>query len=501
MGLAFEEDGQSKAIAAEWEIDPGLLDEADWELESIDSNDGFTVGYFVRFSEDTDRELLDQLGVSPGEFHRELSMNAFDQPDDEEEYERYRQRVAERGSGNAVGAAFAGTAFAGAAFATGDSAAAPQDDNDADDGIYSIDEPLPDVSNFIDHDFEFAEPAERPADSRRAYYIDEERFTPSQFRRLSRRRKVEAMVQWFHENYEDPAVRMPYESAEGGYQWIWGGPYDAREQIGAQFSDVSDEAAIEEAADEITSDGLFDWAPKARREDYRQDEDWNEPGDDEDLNQPAVSEDYTRTPHRRTDPTPEGEAFLTDEAGRFITDEQGRILVVTTPNTRPSASNFSDFTFGASNFSAPNAGEASRDFHQELLARVESLEASVQTYRDNLPSRGHNHPPELVEPDPISPAELRIVVQVTVELRTEAQQSQPDPVKLETQASKLKAVAGSILAWMGRKIDTAVDSAIKWAVPALGAAWVLAGPEKVYANLMAVVETVSAWAQHLSAGL
>jgi len=294
---------------------------------------------------------------------------------------------------------------------------------------------------------------------------------------------------------------MPYESAEGGYQWIWGGPYDAHEQIGDQFSDVSDEAAIEQAAAEITSDGLFDWAPKARQEDYRQDEDWNEPGEDEDMNQPVASEDYTRTARRNAEPSPEGEAFLTDEIGRFVTDEYGRRLIVTVPNTRPSASNFSDFTFGASNFSAPNVGQPSRDFHQELLARVESLEASVQTYRDNFPPRSHNHPPELVEPDPISPAELRIVVQVTVELRTEAEQSQPDPAKLEIQASKLKAVAGSILAWMGRKIDTAVDSGIKWVVPAVGAAWVLAGPEKVYANLMAVAEAVSAWAQHLSAAL
>ncbi|MBY3053356.1 hypothetical protein [Rhizobium laguerreae] len=501
MALAFGEDGQSKAIAAEWEVNPDLLYETEWELESIDSNEGFTVGYFVRFSEDTEREVLNQLGVRPGEFHRELSMNAFDQPDDEEEYERYRARASERGSGIGAGATFAGTAFVGDAFATADSASARQADDEADDGIYSIDEPLPEISKFIDDDFEFAEPADRPVDGRRAYFIDDERFTPSQFRRLSRRRKVEAMVQWFHENYEDPAVRMPYESAEGGYQWIWGGPYDAREQIGDQFSDVSDETSIEEAAAEITSDGLFDWAPKARREDYRQDEDLNLPGDDEDWNQPGASEDYTKTANRRTDSSPEGEAYLTDEAGRFITDEQGRRLVVGEPILRPAASNFSSFRFGASNFSGPSPSEASRDFHQELLARVESLEASLQTYRDNLPPRGHNHPPELVEPDPISPAEIRMVVHVTVEIRTEAEQARPDPVKLEAHASKLKAVAGSILAWLGRKIDTAVDNAIKWAIPTIGAAWVLAGPEKVYANLLAVAETVTAWAQHLSAGM
>ncbi|TBE02333.1 hypothetical protein [Rhizobium ruizarguesonis] len=428
--MALDEDRQAKAIATEWGVDPDLLDQADWEIESIDTNDGFAAGYFVRFDEETDRELLHQLGVRSGEFYRELSINAFDQLD-----------------------------------------------------------------------FELIEPAERQNDGRRAYFIDEERFTPSQFRKLSKRRKVQAMVQWFHENYEDPAVRMPYESAEGGYQWIWGGPYDAGEQIGDEFSDISDQASIDKAAAEITGDGLFDWAPKARREDYAQDEDWNLPGEDEDWNQPGSGDDYTRTVIRRTDPTPEGEAYLTDGAGRFLTDEQGRRLLVGGPISRSAASNFSNFRFAESVLSGAGSSGVPRDYHQEVLSRIESLEASLQTYRENLPPRSHNHPPELVEPDPISPIEIRLVGRVTIEIRNEVDQPQPDPVKLEEQASKLKAVAGSILAWLGRKADTAIDSAIKWAVPTLGAAWLLAGPDKVYANLLALAETVSAWAQHLASGI
>ena len=51
----------------------------------------------------------------------------------------------------------------------------------------------------------------------------------SSFRRASKARKRELMIEWFNQNFEDPAERTPYESAEGGYQWIWGGPYDARE--------------------------------------------------------------------------------------------------------------------------------------------------------------------------------------------------------------------------------------------------------------------------------
>ena len=45
---------------------------------------------------------------------------------------------------------------------------------------------------------------------------------------LTHDERVEAMKEWFWENFEDPANETPYESREGGYQWIWGGPFDAR---------------------------------------------------------------------------------------------------------------------------------------------------------------------------------------------------------------------------------------------------------------------------------
>ena len=75
---------------------------------------------------------------------------------------------------------------------------------------------------------------------------------------------VEAMVEWFHSNFDDPAMETPYESAEGGYYYVWGGPYDAREKLWDAFPDASDEL-IDRAVDEIQSDGLFDWAPAGSR--------------------------------------------------------------------------------------------------------------------------------------------------------------------------------------------------------------------------------------------
>lgn len=68
---------------------------------------------------------------------------------------------------------------------------------------------------------------------------------------------VEEMLEWFYENYEDPANGVPYESAEGGYQYYAGGPYDPVEELQEQFPDVVLER-IKLAAKQIYSDGS-DW--------------------------------------------------------------------------------------------------------------------------------------------------------------------------------------------------------------------------------------------------
>jgi hypothetical protein len=97
------------------------------------------------------------------------------------------------------------------------------------------------------------------------------------FRRVRKAEKRELMIQWFHENFEDPVKRTPYESAEGGYQWIWGGPYNAGEQLFSKFGDIVPESLIEEVAEELEKHGLVDWAPTPSRDDYDDDEPPPEP--------------------------------------------------------------------------------------------------------------------------------------------------------------------------------------------------------------------------------
>jgi Holliday junction resolvase len=70
--------------------------------------------------------------------------------------------------------------------------------------------------------------------------------------------RVTEMVDWFMDNYEDPANGVPWD--EGEYVYVLGGPYHALEELQEQFPEV-DFTDIEEAAEEIERSGT-DWIRK-----------------------------------------------------------------------------------------------------------------------------------------------------------------------------------------------------------------------------------------------
>lgn len=88
---------------------------------------------------------------------------------------------------------------------------------------------------------------------------------------------VAAIREWFYENFEDPAESTPYESAEGGYQYIWGGPYDTRDIIENVFADTASEELIAAAIAELETDSDV-WVPSTSR---RQAPEEDEPPDEE----------------------------------------------------------------------------------------------------------------------------------------------------------------------------------------------------------------------------
>jgi LmbE family N-acetylglucosaminyl deacetylase len=127
---------------------------------------------------------------------------------------------------------------------------------------------------------------------KRYYTLDdpEHGITREQFAELSDEEKREYMLAWFHAMFEDPANGTPYESSEGGYMYIWGGPYDAREQLGDEFSEIASEELIEEIIEEVESDGIVDWAPGRNHPDHIQAaQDWRDTMEDEPRFDDAIS--------------------------------------------------------------------------------------------------------------------------------------------------------------------------------------------------------------------
>ena len=94
--------------------------------------------------------------------------------------------------------------------------------------------------------------------------LDPLTIPPDDFSGLSLGRAVEQITDWFFANFEDPANSTPYESAEGGYLYIWGGPYDARDIIENVFADTASEELIAAAIEAVEREA-HGGAPPERR--------------------------------------------------------------------------------------------------------------------------------------------------------------------------------------------------------------------------------------------
>ena len=84
--------------------------------------------------------------------------------------------------------------------------------------------------------------------------------------RASGRDQLAFMEDWFRRRYEDPANSTPYDSGEGGYIYIWGGPYEADEVLHTEFDAVVPEDVINSLASRLAAESS-DWAPLDRSDD------------------------------------------------------------------------------------------------------------------------------------------------------------------------------------------------------------------------------------------
>ena len=255
---------------------------------------------------------------------------------------------------------------------------------------------------------------------------------------------------WFFYMYEDPANQTPYESAEGGFQYIWGGPFEAREEIEARFSGIVSDDILEAVVDSVERHSDV-WAPTEANPQHN-----------------AFEE------RSHIDPADFEQEFEGDP-GVF---EGGGSIFEHNPEQPENASSFFDFNqpFGQPN--RPPFGD--RDLiadHEQIDARLErgarssfgsSYDRAVrQTFQKHAADLralleqpaapkalhggiGHNQPPPDIQLDEESKEELKAAVEtITEEFKLE----RPDVRKVSRAARVLQ----SIGLWAARKLDLAFN--------------------------------------------
>jgi hypothetical protein len=293
---------------------------------------------------------------------------------------------------------------------------------------------------------------------RERYYSDddfEKGITASQLKRLGRARKKEYMRHWFYRNFEDPAQETPYNSQEGGYLYIWGGPYSAHDELWSEFASLVGESLVEEVANEVEGeDGIYDWAPGT---------------------------DHPATRERHEEALREQHEF--DEERRPSRETLEQVI----DRLR-------------SGVARPRYGDGFEVEQREAIqADLERLRGALVQVTPPHGGIGHNNPP----PDEDSPQAV-VVVDVRVASETigrELAKAEPNALEVAEATSHLQ----KSLAWLGKKLEVAADSFAKGFGNALGiaaAGGVIAGGALLIPGMLqliiGIIQRVTDWLSYVT---
>jgi hypothetical protein len=104
------------------------------------------------------------------------------------------------------------------------------------------------------------------------FFVNNSKIPIKSLQYKSKNTQVEVMRDWFSNNFEDPANSCPYESREGGYAYIYGGPYYAIDELQEMFGEYVKSDYIQELADELDSK-CYEWSGNSNNVSDRYDED------------------------------------------------------------------------------------------------------------------------------------------------------------------------------------------------------------------------------------
>ena len=273
-----------------------------------------------------------------------------------------------------------------------------------------------------------------------ASYADFGGYTVDQVAGMSLDEKVDMMVEWFNHQFEDPQNDTPYVKDHGGYLYLWGGPFDASDQIQAEFSNAVDFDTMMLAVDKVQADGVVEWAPQTGGDFYEH------PEDEED-----------------------------GVAGGAVADGDGEwppVIAVEQP--------------------VPPEPEA----RAEVLRRLDELEGLLQPLIEHVrveaqaaPMMGHNNPPEAMEITQAVTREEWLQVQTAIDvIRQQTGLEQPDVERVTQSNNRLVGAAAALSHWLGNRLNVVIDAGTVWV-----AGYAAINPEAALAALTHAAHAVQVW--------
>jgi hypothetical protein len=126
----------------------------------------------------------------------------------------------------------------------------------------------------------------------------------------------------------------------------------------------------------------------------------------------------------------------------------------------------------------------------QLLSELEKDRAAV--FSNSRLGIGGNNPPEEIELPSSVQENYTIIWAAVDEIAEQAEAEAPDKSLVLSALKKLTEALHSCLNWVGQKVDLAIDTTIKWSIPATGGYFVL-NPSK----FQALIEAVRNWSATL----
>jgi hypothetical protein len=120
----------------------------------------------------------------------------------------------------------------------------------------------------------------------------------------------------------------------------------------------------------------------------------------------------------------------------------------------------------------------------ELRHRIADFEADQAQLERKRFGIGGNNPPVEID-DPETCAQVVVIWESIAGLKEEVNAEKPDAKRVATLIERLSAALRVVFVWCGRKMDLAVDTTIKWGIPAAAGGYFYANPYKAEAVLKA----------------